>query len=140
MLCDENENGFGGEGDYSGDNDAQLDLISVFYHWASGGMYVPHADLFSLKLGVIDAVRASPLGKLFRPENLVNHTRGKTGPKAPTNMPTKGLRTYPLAPSPPPPFPEMQQPTPQLNSSFDSRATRVLVCSHHWLLCRLVLN
>jgi tubulin beta len=39
-------------------------------------MYVPRADLFNLKPGVIDAVRASPLGKLFRPENLANHTRG----------------------------------------------------------------
>jgi tubulin beta len=46
VLC--NENGFGGDGEYSGDNDAQLDLINVFYHWASGGMYVPRADLFDL--------------------------------------------------------------------------------------------
>ena len=74
MLCD--ENGFGGDGEYSGDNDAQLDLINVLYHWASGGMYVPRADIFNLKPGVIGAVRASPLGKPFRPENLVSHTRG----------------------------------------------------------------
>jgi uncharacterized Zn-finger protein len=47
---------------------------------------------------VIVAVRASPLGELFRPENLVNHTRGKTGPKT-TNMPTKGLSTYSSAPT-----------------------------------------
>jgi hypothetical protein len=78
-------------------------------------------------------VRASPLGKLFRPENLVNHTRGQTGPKTTTNMPTKVLSTCPSAP-PPSSFPEMQQPTPQLNSSFGSRATRVHFCSHHWLL------
>ena len=71
MLCD--ESGFGGDGEYSGDNDAQLGLINVFYHWASGGMYVPRADLFNLRPGVIDAVRASPLGKLFRPENFVNN-------------------------------------------------------------------
>ena len=32
VLCD--ENGFGGDGEHSGDNDAQLDLINVFYHWA----------------------------------------------------------------------------------------------------------
>ena len=139
VLCD--ENGIGGDGEYSGDNDAQLDLINVFYHWVSGGMYVPRADLFNLKPGVIDAVRASPLGKLFRPENLVNHTRGQTGPKT-TNMPTKRLRNNPSAPPPlsPPPSPEMQQPTPQLHSSFDSRAAHVHFCSHHWLLCRLVLN
>ena len=74
VLCD--ENGIGGDGEYSGDNDAQLDLINVLYHWVSGGMYVPRADLFNLKPGVIDAVRASPLGNLFRPENLANHTHG----------------------------------------------------------------
>ena len=51
MLCD--ESGFGGDGEYSGDNDAQFDLINVFYHWASGGLYVPRADLFNLKPGVI---------------------------------------------------------------------------------------
>jgi hypothetical protein len=133
VLCD---------GEYNVDNDAQLDLINVFYHWASGGMYVPRADLFNFKPGVIDAVRASPLGKNFRPENLVNHTRGQTWPKT-TNMPTKGLTNNPSTPPPtplPPPSPEMQQPTPQLNSSFDSRATHVHFCSHHWLLCRLVLN
>jgi tubulin beta len=74
VLCD--ENGIGGDGKYSGDNDSQLDLTNVFYHWVSGGMYVPRAGLFNLKPGVIDAVRASPLGKLFRPEILANHTRG----------------------------------------------------------------
>ena len=82
MLCD--ENGIESDGEYSGDNDAQLD-INVFCH-------VPRADLFNLKPGVIDAVRASPLGKLFRLENLVSHTCGQTGPKT-TNMPTKGLST-----------------------------------------------
>jgi hypothetical protein len=99
VLCDESD--FGGDGEYSGDNDAQLDLINVFNYWASGGMYVPRADLFNLKPGVIDAARASPLGMIFRPKNLVNHTRGKTGPKAPTNMPTKGFSINPPAPFPP---------------------------------------
>jgi hypothetical protein len=60
VLCD--ENGFGGDGGYSGDNDAQFDLINVFYLWASGGMYAPRADLFNIKPVVIGAVRASPLG------------------------------------------------------------------------------
>jgi tubulin beta len=32
--------------------------------------------LFDLEPGVIDAVRESPLGYLFRPGNLVNHSRG----------------------------------------------------------------
>ena len=63
-MCD--EHGIGGDGEYCGDNDAQLDRINVIYHWASGGMYVPRAVLFDLKPGVIDDVRASPLGELLR--------------------------------------------------------------------------
>jgi tubulin beta len=34
----------------------------VFYHEASGDKYVPRTALFDLEPGVIDAVRASPLG------------------------------------------------------------------------------
>ena len=74
-MCD--KHGIGGSGEYFGDNDAHLDIINVFYHEASGGKHALRAMLFVLKPGVIDAARASPLGCLFRPGNLV----GKTGPK-----------------------------------------------------------
>jgi tubulin beta len=60
----------GGDGEYCGDNDAQFDRINAFYHEASGGKYVPCA--VSFEPGMIDAVRASPLGELFRPGNFVN--------------------------------------------------------------------
>jgi hypothetical protein len=43
--------------------------------------------LFDLGPGMIGVVHASPLGELFRPGNLVNHTRGKKWAK----HPTKGL-------------------------------------------------
>jgi tubulin beta len=56
------EHGIGGDGEYCGDNDAQLDHISVLYHEASGDKYVPRTVLSDLESGVIDAVRASPLG------------------------------------------------------------------------------
>jgi tubulin beta len=49
--------GIGGDGEYCGDNDAQLDRINVFYHGASGGEYAPRTVLF--ESGMIDAVRAS---------------------------------------------------------------------------------
>jgi tubulin beta len=39
VLCD--EHGIGGDGEYCGDYDAQLDRITVFYHEASGGKNVP---------------------------------------------------------------------------------------------------
>jgi hypothetical protein len=58
------------------DIDAQLGRINVFYHEASGGKYVPGAVLFDLEPGVIDAVHALPLGKLFRPGNPVNQNAG----------------------------------------------------------------
>ena len=69
------EHGIGGNGEYCGDNDAQLDHINLFYYGASGGKYVPCAGFFDLEPGVIDAARASPLGELIRPGNLVDHTR-----------------------------------------------------------------
>jgi tubulin beta len=73
VLCD--EHGIGGDGEYCDGNDAQLGRINAFYYEASGGKYVPCAAFFDLGPGVIDAARASHLGKLFRPGNLVNHTR-----------------------------------------------------------------
>jgi tubulin beta len=37
---------------------------------------LPRAVPFDLEPGVIDVVRASPLGELLRPENLVNQNAG----------------------------------------------------------------
>jgi tubulin beta len=75
VLCD--EHGIGGDGEYCGGNDAQLGRISVFYCETSGGKYTPCAVFFDLEPGVIDAARASPLGELISPGNLVDHTRGQ---------------------------------------------------------------
>jgi tubulin beta len=74
MICD--EHGIGGDGEYCGDNDAQLDRINVFYHETLGGKYVPREVLFDLEHGVIDAVRASPFGELYRLGNLLNQNAG----------------------------------------------------------------
>jgi tubulin beta len=60
VLC--GGSGIGGDGEYCGDNDAQLDRINVFYHEALGDKYVPRTVFFDLEPGVVDAVRASPLG------------------------------------------------------------------------------
>ena len=68
-----------GDGEYCCDNDAQFDHINVFYHEASGGKYVPRTVLF--EPGMIGAVRASPLGELFRPGNLVNQNAGNNWAK-----------------------------------------------------------
>ena len=60
VVCD--EHGIGGDGEYFGDNGAQLGRINVLFYEVSGGEYVPRAVLFDLEPGVIDAARASPLG------------------------------------------------------------------------------
>ena len=57
VLCD--EHGIGGDGEYFGDNDGQLDRINVLCHEVSGSKYVQRAKKFDLEPGVIDAVRAS---------------------------------------------------------------------------------
>jgi tubulin beta len=75
VLCD--EHGIGGDGEYFGDNHSQLDHINVCCHEASGEKYVPRTVFYDLEPGVINALRVSPLGELFRPGNLVNHTRGQ---------------------------------------------------------------
>jgi tubulin beta len=77
VVCD--EHGIGGEGAYCGDNDSQLDRTKVFCHEASGGKYVPCAVLFDLEPGVIETVRASPLGDIFRPGKLVNQNANAGG-------------------------------------------------------------
>jgi hypothetical protein len=57
---------------------------------------VPRSVFFDLEPGVIDAVRASPLGCLIRPGSLVNRTRARatTRPRRTTcNTTTNGLGT-----------------------------------------------
>ena len=63
-MCD--EHGIGGDGEYCGDSDARLGRFNVLNHEASGGTFVPRAVQFDLEPGMIDPVRASPLGELFR--------------------------------------------------------------------------
>jgi tubulin beta len=75
VVCD--EHGIRGDGEYFGDNDAQLDRINAFHDEASGGRYVPRAVLFNLEPGVTGAVRASPLGELFRPGSPREQKRGR---------------------------------------------------------------
>ena len=69
----------GGDGEYCGDTDAQLGRINVFHHEASGGKYVPRTVFF--EPGMIGALRASPLGELFRPVSLENLNAGNNWAK-----------------------------------------------------------
>jgi hypothetical protein len=57
VVCD--EHGIGGDGEYCGDSDTQLNRINVFYHEASGGKYVFRTVLMDLEPGMIGAVTLS---------------------------------------------------------------------------------
>jgi hypothetical protein len=65
VVCD--EHGIGGNGEYFGDNDAHFDRISVFYHEALGGKYVPRAVPFDLEHGVIRAVTLTRTRRTLQP-------------------------------------------------------------------------
>lgn len=66
------EHGIGSDGTFSGDNpDQQLERIGVYYNEGSNGRYVPRAAMIDLEPGVIDSIKGSKFGELFRPDNFV---------------------------------------------------------------------
>lgn len=65
------EHGLDPTGAYVGDQASQLERVNVYFNEAAGGKFVPRAILVDLEPGVIDSVRNSPFGKLFRPDNFV---------------------------------------------------------------------
>ena len=56
---------------YFGENDNQLERIDVYFNESSSSRYVPRAVLLDLEPGTMDAVRAGPIGQIFRPDNFV---------------------------------------------------------------------
>jgi len=65
------EHGIAPDGLYQGNNDIQLERISVYYNEIGANKYVPRAVLVDLEPGTMDSVRSGPLGGLFRPDNFV---------------------------------------------------------------------
>ncbi|KAI9012522.1 Tubulin/FtsZ, GTPase domain-containing protein, partial [Phycomyces nitens] len=65
------EHGIDVNGNYCGDNDLQLERIDVFYNEGYQGKYVPRAVLVDLEPATMDVIRASPYGKIFRPDNFI---------------------------------------------------------------------
>jgi len=70
------EHGLDKEGYYKGDSELQIERINVYYQEAAGPKYVPRAILVDLEPGVIDGIKAGPLGALFRPDNMVHAQSG----------------------------------------------------------------
>jgi len=70
------EHGLDKSGFYKGDSDLQLERIGVYYSEASDGKYVPRSILVDLEPGVLDGIKAGPMGSLFRPDDYVNAQSG----------------------------------------------------------------
>jgi len=70
------EHGIDATGSYHGDSDLQLERINVYYNEVSGNRFVPRGLLVDLEPGVMDAIKASPLGTLFRPDNFIHAQSG----------------------------------------------------------------
>merc|ERR1712100_387918 len=56
---------------YIGDSDEQLERSYVFYSESAEGKYVPRAINFDLEVGVLDALKASDFGGLYKTTNLI---------------------------------------------------------------------
>jgi len=65
------EHGIGRDGKYAGNNPQQLERIEVYYNQNGKERYIPRAVLVDLEPGVIDTIRSSEYGSLFRPDNMV---------------------------------------------------------------------
>jgi len=52
------------------DNQARLDKIDVYYQEAGTMRFVPRACLVDLEPGIMDVIKASPMGALFKPDNM----------------------------------------------------------------------
>ena len=70
------EHGISGDGFYEGDSELQLERINVYFDDTSSGKYTPRAVLVDLEPGTMDSVKASKIGKLFKPDNF---TFGNSG-------------------------------------------------------------
>lgn len=65
------EHGIDETGSYVGEEETQLERIGVYYSEGSNGRYVPRAVMLDLEPGVVDTIRGSKLGGVFRPDNFV---------------------------------------------------------------------
>jgi len=65
------EHGIDGNGMYVGNNELQMERMNVYFNEAAGGKFVPRAVLVDLEPGVLDWVKSSAFGNLFRPDNFV---------------------------------------------------------------------
>jgi len=74
MIC--NEHGVTPDGTLTSTERSLNDKLEVYFREGASGRYVPRAILTDLEPGVMDYIRASPNGRLFRPDNFIFGTNG----------------------------------------------------------------
>lgn len=70
------EHGIDNKGNYVGTNELQKERLDVYFSEANGNRYVPRSVMVDLEPGVLDQVRSSSIGQMFRPDNFVNGEGG----------------------------------------------------------------
>ena len=70
---------FKGKPEINTNDQLRLDKIDVYYAEAGTMRFVPRACLVDLDPGVIDVIKASPMGRLFKPDNMCFGARGCYG-------------------------------------------------------------
>ncbi|MDP2435088.1 MAG: tubulin beta chain [archaeon] len=65
------EHAIDAKGHYSGSNPQEIARADVYFQEQGSNRYVPRAINVDLEPGVIDSVKASPIGGLFSPNNMV---------------------------------------------------------------------
>ncbi|KAJ2801608.1 hypothetical protein H4R20_003603 [Coemansia guatemalensis] len=70
------EHGISPEGIYIGENRNQIERANVYFTEARGNRYVPRIVAVDLEPGVLDSIKESKYGRLFRPESMVSAQSG----------------------------------------------------------------
>lgn len=65
------EHGIDSAGNYIGETDSQKERLGVYYSEASEGRFVPRAVMLDLEPGVVDQIKSTNQGTMFRPDNFV---------------------------------------------------------------------
>jgi len=73
-ICDEHS--IGPDGIFRGANPQLRERLNVYFNEAIGERFVPRAVCLDLEPGTLDSLRASPYGKIYRPDNFIHGQNG----------------------------------------------------------------
>lgn len=65
------EHGIKNDGTFDDATQLQIERAGVYFSEGSTGRYVPRAVMLDLEPGVVDNIKSSDMGKIFRPDNFV---------------------------------------------------------------------